>query len=182
MCSAPGPAVSAASFIASASEGWAWQVSAMGRNKRVLDALARLDPKRIVPVPAEGGQNAAKEIVAAADGADVVLDAVGATDDATSTMNAIRALGPGGTAVLVGGVNSELSIHYLSILNKEMTLCGSIWFPRSAAAEMLAMIACGAVDLGPLSVRRFPLDQVNEALAAAVEERRSGLKHIALVP
>lgn len=157
------------------------RIVALGRRRPALDALAALDPRRITTVAVEDGRDAAKDIVAAARGADVVLDAVGDTDDAAMTRGAIRALGRGGRAVFVGGLTTQPPVAATYMVLRGLTILGSTWFPRAAAGEMLAMIASGALDLSALSVRAFPLAQVNEAIAAALDSG-SGLEHVALTP
>ncbi len=157
------------------------RIVALGRRRAVLDALAALDPKRIIPIAVEEGQDAGKDIAAAAGGADVVLDAIGDTDDAGVTRSAIRALRRGGRAVFVGGLTTQPPVTATYMVLRGLTVIGSTWFPRAAAGEMLAMIVGGALDLSSLSARTFPLAQINEAIAAA-GDGGGGFEHVALVP
>lgn len=158
----------------------AGRIVAMGRNTVVLDELRQLDDKRIVTVST--ATEAGDAVIEAADGgADLLFDAVGDTDDPGSTVSAIRALRRGGAAAIVGGLTSPLPLSYVWLMGREITLRGSLWFPRRAAAEILATIACGALDLRVVQARTFPLERVNEAVAAAAE-RHSGLHHVALTP
>ena len=66
------------------------------------------------------------------------------------------------------------------MLGMELTLRRSLWFPRRAAAVMLRMIAAGTLDLSPLKPAAFPLDQVNDAIAAAAG-RPGGFEHVAII-
>ena len=157
------------------------RIVVLGRRRAVLDALAALDPKRVIPVAVEDGRDAGKDIAAAASGADVVLDAIGDTDDATTTRGAIRALGRDGRAVFVGGLTTQPPVTATYMVLRGLSVIGSTWFPRAAAGEMLAMIGSGALDLGSLRTRTFPLERINEAIAAA-GGGGGGFDHVALVP
>jgi alcohol dehydrogenase len=159
----------------------AGRIVALGRRRAMLDALAALDPRRIIPVMVEDGESTGKVIAAAAGGADVVLDAIGDTDDAAMTRGAIRALGRGGRVAFVGGLTTQPPVTATYMVLRGLTILGSTWFPRAAAREILAMIGSGALDLSSLSVRTFPLARVNDAIAAA-GDGGGGLEHVALVP
>jgi len=75
---------------------------------------------------------------------------------------------------------ADLPISYRMILGMELTLRGSVWCPRTAAAEMLAMIGAGSLNLSGLAPRVFPIERINEAIAAAAA-RPDGFEHVALV-
>jgi alcohol dehydrogenase len=157
------------------------RIIALGRKQGVLDELAAMDPERISAVNSVEAKDLRREVSALADGADVVLDAMGETDDTDQTEAAIRALRRGGTAAVVGGLGADLPVSYQYVLIRALTIKGSIWFPRRAAAELLAMIGRGVLDLGALRPQRFPLAGVNAAIAKATE-RPGGLDHIAICP
>ena len=128
-----------------------------------------------------GSENDADAIASAAGGADIVLDAIGDITDAGPTMNALRSLKAYGNALLVGGCMSDLSINYKWLLDKQITILGSSWYPRSGNAEMIGMIANGALDISVLRATCFQLDAVNEAVLWAAAGP-GGLEHAALVP
>lgn len=157
------------------------RIVCVGRKVVVLDELRSLDTKRIVPVAYRNDGDDGNRIAEAARGADIMLDALGNVAELGPTMDAVGALRPGGTAVLVGGVTAELPISYRMLLAMDLTVRGSAWFPRAAAADMLRMIAAGTLDLGVLRPRTFPLGEVNEAIEAAAR-RPSGFEHVVLVP
>jgi len=156
------------------------KIVALGRKQKILDDLKGLDAKRVVPVAILGDAEDAKRISAAAQGADMLLDTLGYLAEAAPTLNALLALRPKGTAVFVGGVQADLPVNYGMMLGMELTLRGSLWFSRRAAAQMLRMIAAGTLDLSPLKPAAFPLDQVNDAIAAAAG-RPGGFEHVAII-
>jgi alcohol dehydrogenase len=159
------------------------RVVALGRRRDTLEKLASLAPGRIVPVALTGGPGDAAAIAEAAPGgAEVVLDAVGTGAAPWSTQAAIDALAFGGRAVLVGsGLSGPLALDYTRIMYREATVQGSVWFPRKAAAEMIAMVAAGTLELSAIAPETVPLERVNEAIRAA-NSRSMGLGHFAVAP
>jgi alcohol dehydrogenase len=156
----------------------AGRVIAAGRRADVLARLYSLAPRhlRVVTV----GDPA--KLTGEARGADILVECMGRTPDASVLTAAIAALRPGGSAVLVGG-GGAFSLDYGDLLMREIAVRGSLWFPRRAIADILALIGTGALDLTTIKARRFSLDQANDAVAAAASpERAGGFEHCAVVP
>jgi alcohol dehydrogenase len=159
------------------------RIVALGRNREKLDTIARLSP-RIVPLSPAGTSFDVAAIRAATGGrgADVVLDAVGNGAAPDATIAAIGALAFGGRAVLVGvGLSGPLALDYTQIMYNEIAVQGSLWFPRRAAGEMIAMIAAGTLDLSAIQPETVDLDHVNDGVRAAARESM-GLRHWAVCP
>jgi len=157
----------------------AGRVVALGRNETVLNQLSALGNGRVVPVRSadldqETGRHPELRDV------DVVLDTVGETNDRTLTRAGLRALRRGGRAAILGGVVGELPVPYTTVLLKELNICGSIWFPRRAAADLLTMIGRGVLSLDAVRVTPFALDDVGSAINEAARHR--GLAHVVLEP
>lgn len=160
----------------------AGKVVACGRRRRLLEELAQVEPRRVVAVPLPGsGEDAGTIRDAAGGGADLLIDAVGDIADPGPTGNALEALRPFGNALLVGGCTGDLSINYKWMLDRQITILGSSWYPRQGSVEMLDMIGAGVLNVEVLRARRFPLDAANEAVRWA-ETGSGGLLHAALVP
>ena len=159
----------------------AGKIVAVGRKSKVLEELETLDPKRITSVRISGTPDDANVITAVSGGADIVLDAVGDIEDGAPTMNALASLRAFGNALLVGGCMSDLAINYKWMLDKQITVLGSSWYPRTGNTEMIGMIASGALDISVLRARRFSLEAVNEAVLWAARGP-GGLEHAALIP
>ena len=155
-------------------------IVAMGRNKDILAELKLLDPQVISTVSLGEEQDPAQAVLEAAQGgADVALDAIGMTQDASSTMAAYAGLASGGIMVLVGNSQATLPITYSSLLDREATLMGSNWFPRSAICELIGLISSGALDINAFNARPYALNDINEAVVEA--SNVGGLGHIAMV-
>jgi alcohol dehydrogenase len=173
------------------------RVVATGRKQHVLDELQRLDPRRVIPIRLEGTANDAVRIAQAAKGADMVVDSlVGLAKDVGPTLAAIGALRrPGGVAIMVGGVMADLPISYTDLAWKGISLgvgppgiggslsdlTGALWFPRSAARDLVRMIGSGVLNLSPLRPHVYPLDKINDALAAS-NSRPGGFDHVVIKP
>ena len=156
----------------------AGQVIAAGRRPDVLARLHSLAPRRVRAVTVADPAKLTEE----ARGADLLVECMGRTSDASVLTAAIDALRPGGSAVLVGG-GGALPLNYGDLLMRDLVVRGSLWFPRRAIADILALIGTGAFDLTTVKARRFSLDQANDAIAAAASpERAGGFEHCAVVP
>lgn len=159
------------------------RVVATGRRRDLLEEVAAVAPGRIAAVTLEGDERDRVRIAeAAGGGGDVLLDAMGHGAGPEATRAAIAALRRGGRAVLVGAPHGmALALDYDDLMYREIAVMGSLWFPRPAAAALVAMIAAGTLDLSPVEAIVFPLD---EAMAAARRAAAGGLglRHVAVTP
>ncbi len=98
----------------------------------------------------------------AALGADAFVDCSGATP---AVLSGIRALRPGGAAVLVGMGPDEMPIPVGLVASREITVTGVFRYvdtwPRG-----IALFTAGAVHLDEMVTARYPLEQVEDALNA----------------
>ena len=159
----------------------AGRVIALGRKQAVLDELVGLDPRRISAIRIEGTEADRQTLAGVTGSADIMLDAVGDIADPTSTNNALDCLRACGSALLVGGCMGDLSINYKWMLDRQITIIGSSWYPRSGNAELIGLIAHGALRIEALRARTFSLDEANTAVNWAASGP-GGLEHAALVP
>lgn len=172
------------------------RVIAPGRNEQALSALVRQFGSRVRPVllsedettnskrfveATEGSfttysayslpENEAinsKRFMEAAEGPiDCLLDLLGPIHDAAPTRRGIMAVRPGGTAVLMGGVQSTLDIPYNYVMLNNLVIRGQYMYPRHAPSLLVELISSGLLNLEPFSVSTFPLEQVNQAVQYA---------------
>jgi len=94
---------------------------------------------------------------------DLLLECTGAE---SLTGQAILALRPAGTAILVGmGPGLEARIPVAALQAREITLVGTFRYANTYPAA-IALAASGRADLDRLVDARFPLEEVDRALSA----------------
>jgi alcohol dehydrogenase len=146
----------------------AGKVVAVGRNQQTLDSLQILDSRRVATVALQGDiAEDTKQIGAAAEGAELVLDMLGGAKTADPTLACIQALRPRGTAVFMGGVQANIPLPYSQIMLNEITIRGAFMYPRQAPSELIDMVAAGTLDLSKVSALPYNLDQFQEAIEKA---------------
>jgi L-iditol 2-dehydrogenase len=91
---------------------------------------------------------------------DAFIDASGAP---TAVASGIRAIRPGGTAVLVGSGAEAMTLPTQLIQNRELVLTGVFRYANTWPTA-LALVESGRVDLDAMVTARYPLERVAEAL------------------
>jgi L-iditol 2-dehydrogenase len=94
---------------------------------------------------------------------DVLLECSG---HPAATADAIRAVAPAGTVVLVGMGGDEMALPVSRIQERELTLTGTFRYAHTWPAA-IALAASGRVQLDRLVTGHYGLDQVREALTVA---------------
>lgn len=110
-------------------------------------------------------------------GADLALEAVGATPTVRS---AIESVAKGGAVTLVGNISPEIELPLQSVVTREITLYGSC----ASAGEYprcLELMASGAVDVAPLISATAPLEEGPEWFTR-LYDREPGLMKVVLQP
>lgn len=159
----------------------AFRVVAVGRDGETLARLVALDPKRVVAVPLVGKfEEYTAAVSAAAGGADMLLDMLGPVKSPEPTLAGIHSLRRGGTAVFMGGVQSEIPVPYAHIMLRQLTLRGAFMYPRSAPGRLMRMISSGILSLEAAVPHPYPLQRVEEAINAAAGLR--GLDYCVVNP
>ena len=156
----------------------ATRILGIGRNRAVLTAIKALAPARIATL-ALGDEPVTDWLLAHSDGigVDALIDCSGRAAAADTTAAALQALKRGGIAVNIGALTEKLTIEPIAYMVKALTFCGSNWFTTGEGQIMADMAGVGALDLSVLRTQAFPLDRVNDALAA-VKTRPGGLVNI----
>jgi alcohol dehydrogenase len=182
--------------VAAAVAMGAARVVALGRNEQVLSTLVRQFGPRVRPVLLSGDEAAESErageaaegsslkysayalsqnealyrqrFMEAAEGPiDCLLDILGPIHDSAPTRRGILAVRPGGTAVLMGGVQANLDFPYNYVMRNNLVIRGQWMCPRHAPALLVELIHSGLLNLEPFSASPFPLEQVNQAVQYA---------------
>ncbi|MBW4602971.1 MAG: zinc-binding dehydrogenase [Calothrix sp. FI2-JRJ7] len=120
------------------------KVVAVGRGTKTLDKLVHINPQRIISVALHGDASEyGKQIQQAAGEVDMVLNVLGGVKNPDLTIACINALRPHGTAVFMGGVQSDIPLPYAQIMLKEITIQGTFMFPQQGPYELIRMVAAG---------------------------------------
>lgn len=116
-------------------------------------------------------------------GADVVIESVGG--GATTMDDAVRACRKGGTIVVLGVFDGPRPVDLAKVLMKELRVQGSFCYGSSRRGSEYAAAAAltGRYqhELAALTTHRFPLAQVEDAFAAALDKASGAIK-VTVVP
>lgn len=162
----------------------ATKILGIGRNKERLEQVAQLAPTRIEVVSSEDESDLAAWVVEHTDGVgvDVFYDCLGVGGDATTTNDLIRAVRPGGKAMLAaGGAEGTISRSYEEAMSASVAVVGSGWATSAMFVEMIDLIDAGVIDLSFYEHRAFSLDEVNDAFAF-VGDRPGGFINVLVEP
>jgi len=95
-----------------------------------------------------------------ADGADVVIEAIGVAD---SVNEAFRQCKKGGTVVVTGVFGEYQLIDLFTLQDKELHVVGSMMYTLSDFRNAINFETNGAVSLAQLATNIFPVEQFDEA-------------------
>ncbi|KAF9913199.1 hypothetical protein EC991_003659 [Linnemannia zychae] len=145
------------------------RVIASGRNKKQLDEFVRLYGPRVAPVVITG--DVAKDTQAFLEAAgkgfdiDISFDILPPQAGFDAVKSSILALRAGGTALLMGGVNSSVDIPYPVIMNKGLTIKGVFMSDRAGPTTIIGLAEAGLLDLHHRQEpKTFKLDEINDAV------------------
>jgi alcohol dehydrogenase len=158
------------------------RILGIGRNREMLAKIKALAPARIETL-ALGDAPVTEWILehTGGIGVDILLDCSGRAASASTTAAALHALKRGGMAVNIGALTEKLEIEPIAYMVKSLHFCGSNWFTTGEGQLMAELAGSGALDLSVLETRAYPLEGVNDALAA-VKARPGGLVNIVVNP
>ena len=144
------------------------RVIAFGRNAAILESYVAKFGPRVYPLVATGdeAQDTANFKKAAGEGfqIDVTFDMLPPTAPFSTARAAICALRFGGTAVLMGGVQSNVELPYPVMMINNLTVKGCFMYPRAATLNILGMLESGLIDPTLVDQKTFKLDQAEEAI------------------
>jgi len=81
----------------------------------------------------------------------------------------------------VSALTDPLPINPVKFMTAQLLYRGSNWFSVAQGQRMAEMAGSGAVNLGPLEPRVYPLAQVDEALAE-MKKRPGGFVNVVVAP
>lgn len=129
----------------------AGRIVAVGRSNERLATFDGLDARiETATVPPGPG-----------DPVDLVISTV-AGGDGRPLEDAIEGLRRFGCLVMLGSLDKPLEIG--DLITRDVTLRGSLWFPRATPSRLVAMIANGSLPVDRIRCHAYPLDEVNRAV------------------
>lgn len=144
------------------------EVRLVSRRTAVLKEVAALD-RRLV-VEREGDDTPL----------DFVLDCSGG-ENAAGVVGLIERLRRFGTLAFVGALTERAAVDTSRLMRNGNSLVGSFWFPHAMAADVLTLIAAGALDLSAFRATSFAFKDIEAAMTHSVAQS-GGLTHVALIP
>jgi alcohol dehydrogenase len=79
----------------------------------------------------------------------------------------------------IGGMSEPLPLQMFRLMCFQISVIGSLWFDVAEGQDMAEMFAAGTLDLSVLEHERFPLERIEDALAA-IEKRRGGFTNVVI--
>lgn len=155
------------------------RIAAIDLDAGRLEQARALGATATIPAGDEAGKQAAAwgTSDADSDGADVVLEAVGAT---APVRTAIEACTRGGTVVLVGNVSPAIDLPLQMVVTRQLRLQGSC-SSAGSYPEAIRLVSEGTIDLSAFVSRVAPLDE-GPAWFQRLHDREPGLVKVVLRP
>jgi L-iditol 2-dehydrogenase len=155
------------------------RIAAIDLDAGRLEAARRLGAVEAFTAGDDAGRLAAAwgNSSADTDGADLVVEAVGAT---ASVKTAIEAVTRGGTVVLVGNVSPAIELPLQAVVTRQIRLQGSC-ASAGSYPEAIRLVAGGQVDLSGFVSRVAPLAEAAEWFER-LHRREPGLVKVVLQP
>lgn len=127
------------------------RIVAVGRSKDRLAAFNRLDTRieTATAPPAPG------------DSVDMVVSAIGG-GDSRPLEEAIKGIRRFGSLVVLGSLDTPLRIP--DLITRDVTVRGSLWFPRAAPSRLVRMIENGSLPVDRIRSHSYTLDNVASAV------------------
>jgi L-iditol 2-dehydrogenase len=96
------------------------------------------------------------------EGVDLVVETAGTAEAVAHALALVR---PGGRVVLTGLPHEPTPVAFFSVVRREISITGSMIY-QDEFPEAMRLLARGDVRSRPLLTHRFPLDAIDEAVAA----------------
>ena len=146
------------------------------RHPHQAAAAQRLGATRVFATDATGADE--RRALTTAHDVDAVLETVGGTADTLA--DAVHAVRPGGTVILLGVFTAPPPLPATTLLMKEVRLIGSMMYDRTAPrpdfATAIDLLATRRTDLAPLVTHQFALTDIQHAFDTAADKRSGAIK------
>lgn len=153
----------------------------MARERKKLEVLRAIDPRviRTISVTEQDLSRELKELTEG-EGADVLLDFV--PRGVETTCQVIYRMRPGGRVVLVGGCTEELRLSYRYLMRSSLEITSSKGSSSLDWPIITDSLVSGKLDLSPIDIVNFPLEQANEAMKVLIERKSEKPFWVSVLP
>lgn len=161
----------------------ATRILGTARNRQLLERVKALSPRRIEVFQMDAGRPIDDWVreVTNGEGVDFYFDCLGPGATNRPMLEGMRSLRRGGKAVNIGAVAGGVPLDVHTMMDQQQEFAGSAWFTAGEGQEMAKMVRAGTVDLSVLEHVRYPLTDVNKAIAG-VASRNGGFTNFVICP
>jgi threonine dehydrogenase-like Zn-dependent dehydrogenase/quercetin dioxygenase-like cupin family protein len=161
----------------------ATRILGTARNRQLLERVKALSPRRIEVFQMDAGRSIDDWVreTTGGEGVDCYFDCLGPGATNRPMLEGMRSLRRGGKAVNIGAVAGGVPLDVHTMMDQQQEFAGSAWFTAGEGQEMAEMVRAGTVDLSVLEHVRYPLTDVNKAIAG-VASRNGGFTNFVICP
>lgn len=161
----------------------ATRILGTARNRQLLERVKALSPRRIEVFQMDAGRPIDDWVreMTNGEGVDFYFDCLGPGATNRPMLEGMRSLRRGGKAVNIGAVAGGVPLDVHTMMDQQQEFAGSAWFTAGEGQEMAEMVRAGTVDLSVLENVRYPLTDVNQAIAG-VASRNGGFTNFVICP
>ena len=153
-----------------------------GRNEEWLEKTKAIAPDRIETFALGSGSLAEwARARTGGEGVDAAVDCLGPGAPQEGFVDALYSVRRGGTIVNVGAVAGEVPINVHYMMDRNITLVGSLWLSTQEGQELASYASSGMLDLSIFQHEVYPLDEVNEAISGT-KGRHGGFSNFVIHP
>jgi 2-desacetyl-2-hydroxyethyl bacteriochlorophyllide A dehydrogenase len=134
-------------------------VVAVDISEQKLEVAKQLGAWQTVNPKATDARKAVKKLFDG--GADIALEAIG---NPRTIEQSVECLRPGGRLCVVGYTDQPAQLNAARLMYRELDIVGSLGCRPVDYPAIIDMVARKAIQLQPVITRRFPLDEINDAL------------------
>jgi L-iditol 2-dehydrogenase len=140
------------------------RVLVVGRTARRLGLAETLGAESTVSGSGGAAADAARRF-SGRDGVDLVVETAGTAEAVELCLGQVGFVRPGGRVILTGLPHDPARIEFFWVVRREIDVRGSMIY-RDEFGEAIALLAAGQVRVAPLLTHRYPLEDIDQALAA----------------
>jgi 2-desacetyl-2-hydroxyethyl bacteriochlorophyllide A dehydrogenase len=143
---------------------WGCRTLVVGRTDRRLGLARTLGAAATVAGAGEPVAAAARRL-SGRDGVDLVIETAGTAEGVELAVGQVGLVRPGGRVVLTGLPHDPARIEFFWIVRREIDIRGSMIY-REEFGQAVSLLAEGRIRVDALLTHRFPLAEIDAALAA----------------